>query len=365
MGDSDAALLQHRLASFLRITLLVSLLFWLAVNSAYSAEMGTFDPAFWLFNRINRGLNITMILFLAMWRICAGPQRPLSWLRSIDVLMAVVLPLASADATLEYDPARGMPAETSNLLLTATIFLTLRAALIPSPTRRTVIVTAAALVGPSIVAYMMYQRNPWLETQAMPFYKNAIWLGMVIVTAAIVSRVVFGLRQQVRAAMQLGQYQLQRKLGQGGMGEVYEASHAMLRRKTAIKLLPAGQDERDCARALRTRGPAHQRASRTRTPWRSTTMGAHPTASSTTRWNDSTGWISREWSSSKGPLAQERVVHICRQICGAPRRSPRRRADPPRHQTGQTSSLCQRGGMYDVAKGGRLRVGQTRRCSSR
>ena len=50
-----------------------------------------------------------------------------------------------------------------------------------------------------------------------------------------------GLRCQLHIARKFGQYQLGRKLGEGGMGEVYLAEHRLLKRPCALKLIKAAK----------------------------------------------------------------------------------------------------------------------------
>src|SRR6185503_11542310 len=74
---------------------------------------------------------------------------------------------------------------------------------------------------------------PWVYTLVV-----CAWGTASAVMSTLASYTIFGLRQRVREATRLGQYTLEQKIGEGGMGIVYRARHAMLRRPTAVKLLP-------------------------------------------------------------------------------------------------------------------------------
>jgi hypothetical protein len=114
-----------------------------------------------------------------------------------------------------------------------TLLLVVRASLVPSPASRTVVIGIASVVCWSLVANESLRALDPLVFDGLTFMSGA-----VVLATGVTSHVIYGLRAQVRHAMRLGQYELGRKLGEGGMGVVYEATHVMLRRPTAVKLLP-------------------------------------------------------------------------------------------------------------------------------
>ena len=128
-------------------------------------------------------------------------------------------------------------------MLTATLAVAFtmmwRAVAVPSTAGRTAAITSAA-VAPLMAADIVTLAGevPLSASGAAAPLFAAAWGLMTIVTATVTSSVVFGLRREVQRVQRLGQYTLEEKIGEGAMGLVYRASHAMLRRPTAIKLLP-------------------------------------------------------------------------------------------------------------------------------
>ena len=135
---------------------------------------------------------------------------------------------------------RGFPFELI-ILVTFVFWATLRAALVPSPPRWTALVSALAAAPVAGGAYAAYLREPTWSVAILPksilVVMVAAWSVAGVVAATTIARVVYGLRREVKSATKLGQYTLETKIGEGGMGVVYRASHALLQRPTAVKLL--------------------------------------------------------------------------------------------------------------------------------
>jgi serine/threonine-protein kinase len=172
------------------------------------------------------------LLFGVLWLACRRLKLPVLVLEAVDA--AGPLLAGSAFSAMAYRPASASGLLVPVLCAMATLLA--RATLVPSSPRRTFVIcclgSAPAVVGAFFSAVA-------LGTPSLPagFYV-ALWAGVIAGLGTLTSRTIYGLEQKVREARQLGQYTLVERIGAGGMGVVYRAEHAMLRRPTAIKVLP-------------------------------------------------------------------------------------------------------------------------------
>ncbi len=211
--------------------------------------------------------------------------------------------------------------------------------------------TAQAAVS-TIMACAAYLIGVRFMEPAMPA-ATAFVIGSYIASSTIALRVVVGLRRRASEATRLGQYTLVEKLGEGGMGIVYRATHQMLRRPTAVKLLQGA--------AVGTKGKREETLKRFEREVQLTAGLSHPNTIAIYdygRTPDGIFYYAMEYLEGAnleelvkehGPQPPARVVHILRQICGSLGEA---------HGVGLIHRdikpanlvLCERGGVGDVVK---------------
>lgn len=185
-------------------------------------------------------------LLLGLWAWLRRGTYPKQALRIADLLVmnlvTIALSLMSIGVTIGAHP------ETV-LLLALLVTFSMRVAYVPSSPRQTALVQASAMVW-FVLALLYIQRlhaavdpdDGYTGLRSM-LISGGMWWFFASTINVGASHVIFGLRARVREAEQLGQYTLEAKLGEGGMGMVYRAKHAFLRRPTAIKLLPPSRTD--------------------------------------------------------------------------------------------------------------------------
>jgi serine/threonine-protein kinase len=175
-------------------------------------------------------------VFLALWVFARRGRRGLGALRAVDVAVPFVTCTGAALPLSRGGMASGAPFSVLLIILTV---LMARAVIVPSNPRRTARIGVASALPLLALTLDLQLPAPLLAADVrIPFLvPGGLWSLCAVALSTLASAVIFGLRRRVSEARRLGQYTLEEKLGEGGMGAVYRARHAMLRRPTAVKLL--------------------------------------------------------------------------------------------------------------------------------
>jgi eukaryotic-like serine/threonine-protein kinase len=233
--DGARALLRERLSLWAKWVFFLSGSFYVvtAVTTPWIAEVRRVDLM------LNSGALLHLagaLWFAAIALIARHPSLSTAALRFLDVAALVVgcaifawmAPhLHFIEATLGDDSGMGLYAG----VLACVHTIVARGIVVPS--------TATRTFWASTLASLPLLPAVYETTGMVALVVNvACWAAVAIAVATLGSRIIFGLRTEAARARRLGQYMLEERIGAGGMGIVYRARHAMLRRPTAVKLLP-------------------------------------------------------------------------------------------------------------------------------
>jgi serine/threonine-protein kinase len=144
---------------------------------------------------------------------------------------------------------------------------------------------------------------------------------LLVGVALVISHVVTSLGRRVADARAMGSYRLEELLGRGGMGEVYRASHRLLARPAAIKLIRpemlGGTDTRGTGRAIERFRREAEAAAMLRSPH---TVDIYDFGVTDDRrlylvMELLEGMDLEKLVERHGPMPAPRVVHVLRQVC--------------------------------------------------
>ena len=260
---------------------------------------------------------ISLLLFFYTRRGERDPRTMLDLGLGYMVLTAVALGLM-----FHWDGMpRGMPIAPQISWIGAVVLMF--AAIVPSTRLKTLVAGLIAVSMNPLAMLIARARGTWNFEPAtdalLMHYPDYLLVGV----AVVISHVVTSLGQQVAKAREMGSYQIGELLGRGGMGEVYKATHRMLARPAAIKLIrpeAIGGGDRAAADLAVTRFKREaEAAANLRSPHTVELYDFGVT-------DDQTLYFVMELLDGldldslvrqHGPVPAARVVHILRQVCAS------------------------------------------------
>jgi len=344
-SEEGRAFLQERVARYSLLCFVITAIFFVA---------GWAVAVLWTPDLLQNRLPASFLLhlgsaaaLLAMWLATRGGPLPAGVLLLVEGGGLVIASWAMTGNAFTI-PVILRP----DLVAIVSLFglLLYRAAVVPSDARRTAWIGVLACLPVPFLTDVVYTRRHLSGTPPAVAYTvyETLFSALVIVLSAKISSVIYGLRQTISEARRLGPYTLESKIGEGGMGAVYRARHALLRRPTAVKILPPERaGEMDLARFERE----VQMTSLLTSPHTVAIydFGRTPDGLFYYAMEYLDGIDLQELVSRDGPMPPARVVHVLRQVCEALGEAHRvgliHRDIKPANIL-----LCERGGRSDVAK---------------
>jgi eukaryotic-like serine/threonine-protein kinase len=237
-----------------------------------------------------------------------------------------------------------------NTSLRWVVLIVLYGTFIPNTWKRCATIVGILALTPLLLTFLVCHDCPVMGQHTGPaLFRMSVAVSMGAAIAIFGSYKIAELQEEAYAARKLGQYQLRRRLGSGGMGEVYLGEHVLLRRQCAIKLIRPDQagDPTNLSRFER-----EVQAMATLTHWNTVEIFDFGHADDGTFYyvmEYLPGMTLQELVERHGPLPPGRAVHFLRQICAALEEAHAvgliHRDIKPRNVI-----ACRRGGAYDVAK---------------
>jgi hypothetical protein len=172
---------------------------------------------------------------------------------------------------------------------------------------------------PLVIGWMILSGRTSFQPSAASFFFSIVFPYMLIAALSYAGqRVVYALGKEATRAQELGSYRLIERLGSGGMGEVWRATHRLLARPAAIKLLrPSAVEGPDGETAVRRFEREAQVTSKLRSPhtvelWDFGVAGdgRFYYVMELLDGLDLDALVKRH-----GPLSAERAIHLLRQVC--------------------------------------------------
>jgi serine/threonine-protein kinase len=174
-----------------------------------------------------------MAASIVVWGVARHPILTPSRLLTLGLVYEVIICFVTAFGTMwEYYIVRHhLP-----FMTWAYTVVILFPVILPGPPGRMLLgaIAAAATIPLSLVLLDVQHIAP---VTAGDIGDAIIMGGFSVAVAYGSARVMYGLGREVAKARELGSYQLEETVGQGGMGEVWRARHRMLARPAAIKLI--------------------------------------------------------------------------------------------------------------------------------